>query len=106
MPSNFETTLKAALWPALLPQFGETMTHQPQTAAAYTATLVYDDGQIVATKGGRVKAVISGPIASFTTAPAERDTFTRATGEQLVCVEVEDDKVGGWLCWCRLLSAA
>ena len=91
----------------MLPVYGETISHDPEGAtAAYSTTLVFDDGDAIkAEKGNRVAAVISGPTSSFTTAPAERDTFTREDGSVYLCVEVEDDKIGGWKCWCRLKSA-
>lgn len=105
MPSPFDTILQDALWPSILPIFGETMTHEPQGADSYSALLVYDDGDIIQSKGGRIKAVISGPTTAFTVAPLERDVFVRETLERLQCVEVEDDGIGGYRCWCRLASA-
>jgi hypothetical protein len=106
MPSEFQTLIEGAVWPSLIGIMGETISHDPNGAtAAYNATLVFDDGQaVIDQKGGRVAALISGPKANFTTAPVERDTFTRSTGSVYLCVEVDDDKIGGWLCWCRLKS--
>ncbi len=91
----------------MLPVFGEAISHDSEIAtAAYSATLVFDEGDAIkAEKGNRIAALISGPASSFTTAPAERDTFTLADGRVFLCVEVEDDKIGGWKCWCRLKSA-
>ena len=107
MPSAFHQALVDAMWPTLLPIYGETISHDPTgVTAAYDATLVFDDGDAIkAEKGNRVAALISGPTSSFTTTPAERDTFTLADGRVFLCVEVEDDLIGGWKCWCRLKSA-
>ena len=105
MASEFQTLIEGAFWPAMLPIFGETISHDPTGAtAAYSTTLVFDDGAIIQQKPGTI-AVISGPVASFTTAPVKRDVFTRADGSDYTCVEVEDDKIGGYRCWCRLKSA-
>jgi hypothetical protein len=105
MASEFQTLIEGAVWPSLIGIMGETIAHDPTGApASYNATLVFDNGQaVIDQKGGRVAALISGPKANFTTTPAERDTFTRGTDVYL-CVEVDDDKIGGWLCWCRLKS--
>ena len=103
--SDFDTTFAATYWPNALAVFGETITHDPTGAtAAYQATLIFDDGSIVGQKGGKVSAAIKGPTTAFTTAPGERDTFTRGS-EVYACVEVEDDKAGGYICWCRVESA-
>ncbi|MEN6533796.1 MAG: hypothetical protein ABFD89_09055 [Bryobacteraceae bacterium] len=105
MPSEFQSLIEAALWPAMLPLFGETISHDPNgVTAAYSATLVFDDGAIIQQKPGTA-AVISGPVASFTTVPVKRDVFTRADGSDYVCFDVEDDLIGGYRCWCRLKSA-
>lgn len=105
MASEFQTLIEGAVWPSLIGIMGEAIAHDPEgVTASYSATLVFDDGDaVIATKGGRIAALISGPKANFTTAPGERDTFTRGT-TVYSCVEVEDDKIGGWKCWCRLKS--
>jgi hypothetical protein len=95
------------MWPTLLPILGEPITHETAAVAVPLATtLVFDDGQVIQEKGGRVAALISGPSAAFAVAPPlERDLFTRETGAVYMCVEVEDDKIGGYKCWCRLRTA-
>jgi hypothetical protein len=108
MPSELNAILSATMWPAMLPMFGEAITHDsPAAAAALATTLVFDDGEVVRQeKGGRVAALISGPAASFAVdPPLERDTYTREAGSVYVCVEVEKDTIGGYKCWCRLQSA-
>lgn len=98
--SDFNATVLAA-WPQFLATFGETITHEPDGAtASYTTTLIFDGGSVIEQKGGRVAAAIKGPTTAFTTAPGERDTFTRGS-EVYACVEVEDDKAGGYICWVR-----
>lgn len=105
MASDFDAAFAATYWPNALTVFGETISHDPTGAtAAYSATLIFDDGAIIQQKPGTI-AVISGPVASFTTAPVKRDVFTRADGSDYVCVDVEDDLIGGYRCWCRLKSA-
>lgn len=101
MASDFDTAFGAAFWPNALSLWGETITHDPTgVTAAYAATLIFDDGVIVQQKGGKVAAAIKGPTTAFTTAPAERDVFTRG-GVNYLCVEVDDDKAGGYICWVR-----
>ena len=106
--SDFDSTFAATYWPNALTMFGETVIHDPTGAtAAYNVTLICDDSEsTLAQKGGRARMAVCGPVASFTTAPAEGDKFTRASdGMVLRCMEVDDDKAGGYICWCRVESA-
>ncbi len=99
--SAFDSTFAAAYWPSALAVWGETITHTPAAADAYDATLIFDDGAIVQQKSGKVAAAIKGPASAFTTTPFERDVFTRGSVDY-ACVDVEDDKAGGYVCWVRL----
>lgn len=103
--SSFGDALAAA-WPQMLAVFGESITHDPTTGDDYTATLIFDDSEgMVARKGGRVKAAICGPASSFTSTPIEGDGFVKSDGMVLRCVEVDEDRMGGYICWCRVESA-
>lgn len=105
--SAFSNLVDDLMWTAIIAKHGRTISHDPDgVTAAYNATLMFDEGDAVKSeKGNRIAALISGPASSFTTPPGERDTFTLADGRVFLCVEVEDDKIGGWKCWCRLKSA-
>ena len=101
--STFDAAFAATYWPNAIAMFGETITHDPAVGDTYSASLIFDDGSIVGQKGGKVAAAISGPKTAFAVTPDERDTFARGS-EVYVCVEVEDDKAGGWRCWVRRKS--
>ena len=103
MGSNFDAIFAATYWPNTLAVFGETLTHEPIVGDAYNLTLIFDDGSIVEQKGGKVAAALKGPKSGFVAAPAERDLFVRG-GVDYLCVEVDDDKAGGYICWVRRKS--
>lgn len=98
--STFDAAFAATYWPNAIAMFGETITHDPAVGDTYSARLIFDDGSVVQQKGGKVAAAIKGPKSAFTVTPAERDIFTRG-GVDYLCVEVDDDKAGGWICWVR-----
>lgn len=99
-------TIAAATWPAHLAAFGASVTVSPLIGADYLAQLIWDESEpTVGRKGGKAAGAIRGPKTSFTVAPAHGDTYTLDDGRVLKCIEIDEDRPDGWLCWCRLQSA-